>query len=153
MKKMLLLCVLTVILSVLLTGCKNEDTVGEKLCRIEISDALEHKNVAVLEQQRQADVSEFFDENNWTETAENSRELIPQYVISLYQEKTSTVITQKNNEPYEKIMEYVIYENSETVKVSIGGNDVNGFVSEEFLSGYYVGSERFFSALTEVLNS
>ncbi len=48
MKKMLLSCVLTVILSVLLTGCAKEDQVSEKLCCIEISDALEHSKVVVL---------------------------------------------------------------------------------------------------------
>lgn len=153
MKKILLSCVLTVILSVLLTGCAKEDTVGEKLCCIEISDALENSKVVVLKQQRQADVSEFFDDSNWTETAENNGELIPKYVISLYQEKTPTVIKQENYEPYEKIMEYVTYENSETVKVSLGGDLVNGFVSDEFLSGYYIGSEKFFSALNKAMNS
>ncbi|MBD5144700.1 MAG: hypothetical protein HDT21_02080 [Ruminococcus sp.] len=153
MKKILLLCVLTAILSVLLTGCTKEDAVGEKLCRIEILNAAEHDSVTVLEQQRQADVSEFFDENNWTETAGSSGELTPQYVISLYQEKTPTVIKEENGEPYEKIMEYVTYENSETVKVSIGGDLVNGFVSDEFLTGYYIGSEKFFSSLNEALNS
>ena len=151
MKKILLLCVLTVILSVLLTGCTKENQVGEKLCRIEISNAAEHSIVAVLEQQRQADVSDFFDENNLTETAENNGELIPKYVISLYQEKTPTVIKQENDEPYEKIMEYVTYENSETVKVSIGGDLINDVVSNEFLSGYYVGSEKFFSALNNAM--
>lgn len=153
MKKILLSCVLTVILSVLLTGCTKEDAVGEKLCRIEISNAAEHSSIAVLEQQRQADVSEFFDENNWTKTAENGGELIPKYVISLYQEKTPTIIKQENDEPYEKIIEYVTYENSETVKVSIGGDLVNGVVSDEFISGYYVGSEKFFSALNKAMNS
>lgn len=149
MKKILLSCLLTVVLSVMLAGCK-EDTVGEKLCRIEISNALEHGRVAVLEQQSQSDVSAFFDENNWMEVTENSGELTPQYVISLYQEKTPTVIKSENDEPYEKIMEYTTYENSETVKVSIGDSAVNGVVSEEFLSGYYIGSDKFFSALSDL---
>ncbi|MDE6131818.1 MAG: hypothetical protein K2G04_00370 [Oscillospiraceae bacterium] len=150
MKKILLSCLLTAILSVLLAGCAKEDTVGEKLCRIEVSDALEHSRVAVLEQQSQSDVSAFFDENNWTEITENSVDLTPKYVISLYQEKTPTVIKSKNDEPYEKIMEYTTYENSETVKVSIGGDVVNNAISDEFLSGYYIGSDKFFSALSDL---
>lgn len=152
MKRILLLCVMTVVLSVILTGCTKENTVSEKLCRIEISDAAEHSKVAVLEKQSQSDVTEFFDEDNWTDSSEPNGEAVPQYTITLYQEKTPTVVKQENGESYEKIMEYTIYENSETVKVSIGGDIVNGVVSDEFLSGYYVGSEKFFSALNKALN-
>lgn len=150
MKKILFSCLLTLISSVMFAGCTKEDTVGEKLCRIEISDALEYSRVAVLDQQSQADVSEFFDEDNWTEAAENSGSSTPQYVIALYQEKTPTVIKSENDEPYEKIMEYTTYENSEKVKVSISGDAVNDIVSDEFLSGYYIGSDKFFSALSDL---
>ena len=106
MKKNLLLLIFSLIFAVLLTGCTKEDTVGEKLCRIEISDALDHSSVAVLDRQSQADVSELFDENNWIEAAENSGSSTPQYVIALYQEKTPTAVKSENDEPYEKIMEY-----------------------------------------------
>lgn len=153
MKKSIFLSGLAVILSLLLTGCANNAQVSEKLCRIEIANAEKQNDVTVLESQRQSDVSEFFDENNWTKAPENSGTLTPQYVISLYQEKTSTVIKPENDEPYEKIMEYTTYENSETVKVSISDDLVNGVVSDEFLSGYYVGSEKFFSALQNALDS
>lgn len=150
MKRILFSCLLTLVLSVMFAGCTKEDTVGGKLCRIEISDALEYSRVAVLDRQSQADVSEFFDEDNWTEAAENSGNLTPQYVISLYQEKTPAVIKSENDEPYEKIMEYTTYENSEKVKVSISGDAVNDIVSDEFLSGYYIGSDKFFSALSDL---
>lgn len=150
MKKNLLLLIFSLIFAVLLTGCTKEDTVGEKLCRIEISDALDHSSVAVLDRQSQADVSELFDENNWIEAAENSGSSTPQYVIALYQEKTPTAVKSENDEPYEKIMEYTTYENSEKVKVSISGDAVNDIVSDEFLSGYYIGSDKFFSALSDL---
>lgn len=150
MKKNLLLLIFSLIFAVLLTGCANENKVAEKLCRIEVSDALNHSSVAVLEQQHQADVSELFDENNWIEAAENSGDLPPQYVITLYQEKTPIAVKSENDEPYEKIMEYTTYENSKTVKVSIVGDIVSGAVSDEFLSGYYIGSDKFFSALSDL---
>ena len=92
MKKSIFLSGLAVILSLLLTGCVNNAQVSEKLCRIEIANAEKQNDVTVLESQRQSDVSEFFDEKNWTEAAENSGTLTPQYVISLYQQKTPTGI-------------------------------------------------------------
>lgn len=153
MKRSIFLSGLAVILSLLLTGCANNAQVSEKLCRIEIANAEKQNDVTVLESQRQSDVSEFFDENNWTEAAETSGTLTPQYVILLYQKKTPTVIKSENDEPYEKIMEYTTYENSETVKVSVSGDLVNGTISDEFLSGYYVGSEKFLSALQNALDS
>lgn len=151
MKKMLFLCVFAVVLSVLLTGCDNKK--GEKLCRIEISDAAGHSQVAVLEQQSQSDITEFFDEDNWADSSVPSGDTVPQYIITLYQEKTPTVIKRENDEPYEKIMEYVTYENSKTVKAAIGGDVVQGNVSEDFLSAYYLGSDKFFSALSNALKS
>ncbi len=123
MKKMLS-CVLAVILSALLAGCNSQK--GEKLCSIEVLDAAEYNRVAVLVQQRQSDITEFFDENNWTETAKPESEAVPQYIITIYQEKTPTVIKQENDEPYEKIMECITYENSKTIKVSISKNLVHG---------------------------
>ncbi len=150
MKKMLS-CVLAVILSALLAGCKSQK--GEKLCSIEVLDAAEYNRVAVLVQQRQSDITEFFDENNWTETAKPESEAVPQYIITIYQEKTPTVIKQENDEPYEKIMECITYENSKTIKVSISKNLVHGVAADEFLSVYYVGSEKFFSNLSGLSNA
>ncbi|MDE5859817.1 MAG: hypothetical protein K2H23_05465 [Oscillospiraceae bacterium] len=150
MKKAYFLLVFALILALLLTGCTKEDQIGEKLCRIEIANATEQSDVSVLENQKQSDVTVFFDESNWTETTKTVNDLTPQYVISLYQEKTPTVIKSENGDPYIKIMEYVTFENSNIVKVSISGGVVNNTLTEEYLSEYYVGSEKFFSALTEV---
>lgn len=152
MKKILLLCGLVVIISLLFNGCTNNNK-GEKLCRIEISGAAKQNNIAVLEQLKQSDISEFFDENNWTEAVKISSELIPQYTISLYQEKTKAVIKSKNDEQYEKIMEYITYENSDIVKVTIGGDVINSSVSNKYLSEYYIASEEFFSALDNALKN
>lgn len=116
-------------------------------------DAAEYNRVAVLVQQRQSDITEFFDENNWTETAKPESEAVPQYIITIYQEKTPTVIKQENDEPYEKIMECITYENSKTIKVSISKNLVHGVAADEFLSVYYVGSEKFFSNLSGLSNA
>ncbi len=147
MKKILLLLVSAFIMPLSLTGCDKGKQVSEKLCRIEIAKADGQQNTTVLEQLKQSEVSEFFDENNWTETPETNSKLVPQYTISLYQEKTPTVIKSEDNEPYEKIMEYVTFENSEIVRVSISGDLANSSISEKYLSAYYVGSEKFFSAL------
>ncbi|MEZ3453755.1 MAG: hypothetical protein K1W17_05235 [Oscillospiraceae bacterium] len=151
MKKALFLCVVAVILSALLTSCGSQK--GKKLCSIEVSDAAEHIRVAVLVQQDQSDITGFFDEENWTETAEPEIEAVPQYIITLYQEKTPSVIKQENDEAYEKIMEYVTYENSKTIKISVNQDLVHSAVSDEFLSVYCVGSEKFFSNLSDLLDT
>lgn len=146
--KKLLLCVLTVVMSAMLAGCGSSK--GEKLCSIEVLDASAHNRVAGLVLQSQSDITGFFDEDNWTEASEPENEAVPQYIITLYQEKTPSVIKQENDKAYEKIMEYVTYENSKIIKVSVSDDLMNGVVSDEFLSVYYVGSEKFFSNLSDL---
>lgn len=50
-------------------------------------------------------------------------------------------------------MECITYENSKTIKVSISKNLVHGVAADEFLSVYYVGSEKFFSNLSGLSNA
>lgn len=77
----------------------------------------------------------------------SSDNLVVKYVISVYQEKTKTVINTKNDD-YEKIIEYVIFENSDVVKVSIGGDIVGSdIVPDNALDEYYIASSDFFAKI------
>ena len=140
---------LTILLIVcLLTGCGNKT---EKMCRIEIRNE-NNTDVITLEQQSQADVDDFFDEDEWTECENFGEKLASEYVIELYQEKTHTRVQPDKENAYEKIMEYTTYKDSDIVKVVISKDAIkSGGVSEEDLTFYYKGSEHFFSALNNVL--
>lgn len=139
----------TIILIVcLLVGCGNNT---EKMCRIEIRDE-NTTDIVTLEQQSQADVTAFFDEDNWTECESVDEKLVPEYVIELYQEKTITKVQSEQKDSYEKIMEYTVYKDSDIVKVAISEDAIkSGTVSEKYLTFYYKGSEKFFSALDNAL--
>ena len=64
---------LTILLIVcLLTGCGNKT---EKMCRIEIRNE-NSTDVITLEQQSQADVDDFFDEDEWTECENFDEKLV-----------------------------------------------------------------------------
>lgn len=140
---------LTILLIVcLLTGCGNKT---EKMCRIEIRNE-NSTDVITLEQQSQADVDDFFDEDEWTECENFDEKLVSEYVIELYQEKTHTRVQPDKENTYEKVMEYTTYKDSDIVKVVISKDAIkSGGVSEEDLTFYYKGSEQFFSALNNVL--
>lgn len=146
MKKIYLL--MTILTVCLLAGCGSKT---EKMCRIEIRDE-NNIDVITLEQQAQADVEDFFDEDEWTECENFDEKLISEYVIELYQEKTHTTVQLDKENTYEKIMEYTTYKDSDIVKVVISEDAIkSGGVSEEDLTFYYKGSEQFFSALNNVL--
>ena len=109
-------------------------------------------DVITLEQQSQADVDDFFDEDEWTECENFDEKLVSEYVIELYQEKTHTRVQPDKENTYEKVMEYTTYKDSDIVKVVISKDAIkSGGVSEEDLTFYYKGSEQFFSALNNVL--
>lgn len=149
MKKIISLFGILVLIFIAITGCSKQ--ANEKLCRIEIADS-NNNIVAKLENQSQTDVTEFFDESNWTETNISADHLVTEYVISVYQEKTKTVIKTENDGEYEKIMEYVTFENSDIVKVLVGGDVVEGIVSDELLEEYYVASIDFFSKINNAVS-
>lgn len=146
MKKIYLLMAILVVC--LLAGCGNKT---EKMCRIEIRDG-NNTDIVTLEQQSQADVDNFFNEDEWTECENFDEKLVSEYVIELYQEKTHTRVQADKENTYEKIVEYTTYKDSDTVKVVISKDAIkSGGVSEENLTFYYKGSEKFFSALKNVL--
>lgn len=141
-KRIYLLTIL--VIASLLTGCGNKT---EKMCRIEIRNE-NSTDVVTLEELSQADVDDFFDEDEWTEYENFDEKLVPEYVIELYQEKTHTRMQSDKENTYEKIMEYTTYKDSDTVKVVISKDTIkSGGVSEGDLTFYYKGSEKFFSAI------
>lgn len=149
MKKLISLFGIVLMLFTVISGCSK--TVDEKLCRIEISDS-KNNVIAVLENQSQADVTDFFDDAKWMETQPPADRLSTEYIVSVYQEKTKTVVKTANDDEYEKIMEYETFKDSDIVKVSIGGDIVNGIISDEFLDGYYVASSEFFSKVNHTVS-
>ena len=73
---------LTILLIVcLLTGCGNKT---EKMCRIEIRNE-NSTDVITLEQQSQADVDDFFDEDEWTECENFDEKLLCNRVRQYFQ--------------------------------------------------------------------
>lgn len=154
MKKIISLFAIILLLFTIMTGCSKTDNL--KLCRIEITDQ-NHNVIAVLENQTQADVSELLDETNWKETDKPSDKLINEYVVSVYQERTKTVIKTDKDDEYIKIMEYETFENADVVKVSIGGDLVNSPASEElldeYLEDYYIASSDFFSKINNIVSA
>lgn len=149
MKKIISLLGILVLVFTAMTGCGK--AVDEKLCRIEIADS-NYNVITVLEKQSQSDVSKFFNESDWKETEKATDNLVSKYVITVYQEKTETVIKADSNDEYIKIMEYVTFENSDIVKVLIGGDIVKGIVSDELLEEYYIASSDFFSEISNAVS-
>lgn len=151
MKKFTLMSI--VMLCFLFTACKNEADY-EKMCRIEIISEEEPSIIKIIGGLTQAETADFFDEDEWTEAAENKDELLPEYRIILYQEKTKTLIKLENSEDYEKIAEYVTYEDSACVKQSLGSELIRGkVVSDDMLTFYYNGTDKFFKNLQEAVNT
>ncbi|MDE6471205.1 MAG: hypothetical protein K2L19_09325 [Eubacterium sp.] len=146
MKKSVSLFIVFTLVVIALTGCGR--AADEKLCRIEIVDSNQNV-ISIMENQSQSDISEFFDETQWKESEKPIDNPVTKYVISVYQEKTKTVV-KTDSDDYEKIMEYVIFENSEIVKVSIGGDVVNGMVPDELFDEYYIASSDFFSRINDI---
>ncbi len=165
MKKRVWFVLLT--LCFLLIGCEREEEL-EKLCRIEIIEEDTSTIIKVMDFMTQMDVSDFLDEDEWgiqtegnmseeeiheIETQVEQSELIPEYRIILYQEKTKTLISLDNDEEYEKIMEYITYEDSEVVKAIVESDArKNMGLSDEFFSYYFEGTEEFFENLQEVVS-
>lgn len=133
----------------LLTGCGNET---EKMCRIEIQ-SVDNTCITALEQQTQADIVNFFDEEHWIECEGTDEDLVPEYTINLYQEKTHTLIQEEKEDAYEKIMEYTIYKDSDIVKMTISQAAIkSGLISEDNLTMYYIGSKNFFTSISQELS-
>lgn len=152
------------VLCFLFIGCEREEEM-EKLCKIEIVEEDTSTIVKVMEFMTQADVVAFLDEDEWgtqieenmseeeiheIETKVEQSELIPEYRIILYQEKTKTLISLDNNEEYEKIMEYITYQDSKLVKAIVGSDAIKNMeLPDEFRSYYFEGTEKFFENLWE----
>ncbi|MDE7268097.1 MAG: hypothetical protein K2N89_11590 [Lachnospiraceae bacterium] len=156
MKKVYLFLVFITICT--LTGCgfrveANEDKF-EKLYRIEIQD-VDGTNIVTLEELSNKEMVRFFDDEDgkWNTALFYSEEgLTPQYIINVYQEKTQTVIQTEDGDAYEKVLTYMTYEDSDIVKVVVDENTVHGMVSEDDLTFYYRGTEKFFSALNDAIS-
>lgn len=165
MKKIIWFVLLT--LCFLLIGCQREEAV-EKLCKIEIKKEDTSTIIKVMDFMTQGDVADFLDEDEWgmqiednmseeevheIETKVEQSELIPEYRIILYQEKTKTLISLDNNEEYEKIMEYITYQDSELVKVTVGSDAIKNMeLPDELFSYYFEGTEGFFENLWEAVS-
>lgn len=144
-----------------LTGCglriEAKEDKDEKLYCIEIQDA-DGTNITTLEEQSNEETFRFFDDDGekWsTASAYSDEGLTQQYIINVYQEKTHTVIETEDADTYEKILTYTTYENSDIVKVVVDENAIHGVtfgvVSEDDLTFYYKGTEKFFSALNDAI--
>lgn len=144
----------------LFIGCRQEEP--EKLCKMEIVEEETSTLIRTVEFMTQADVAEFLDEEEGQtdmeitgeeeiheiETRIEQDELIPEYKIIIYQEKTKTLLSLEDNEEYEKIMEYFTYQQSDIVKGIIGNDAVKNMeLAEEFRSYYFHGTEKFFENL------
>lgn len=154
MKKLISLFGIMIISIIMMIGCSRAENL--KLCRIEIADKNQNI-VAVLENQSQLDVSVLFDESDWKEIEKPTEKLAAEYMVSVYQERTKTVIKNESDDEYIKIMEYVTFENSEVVKLSIGRDLVNGSASmellDEYLEDYYLASSDFFSKINNIVST
>lgn len=160
MKKLIWFILL--VLCFLLIGCGQEEEV-EKLCKLEIMDEETSTIIRTIEFMTQSDVAEFFDEEEWEtgdveiieeeetheiETKIEQSELIPEYRIIVYQEKTKTLFSLDDNEEYEKIMEYLTYQESDIVKETIETDAVKNMkLPGAFSSYYFHGTEKFFENL------
>lgn len=159
MKKSISICLIVLALAAVFSGCGKASPSAngrEKLCRIEISQADGQGKATVLESLSQSDVSDFFDEDNWEDlTAAPGEKLEPEYRITLYQQKTDTVIKSDDGDGYIKVMEYVTHKGSDIVKVIVGGEMADIILpeelSDELLDMYSTGSAKFFDALEKAL--
>lgn len=165
MKKLIWFILLA--LCFLLIGCDRDEEV-EKLCKLEIIEEETSTIIRSIEFMTQSDVAGFFDEEEGETESERiigeeevheieerieQSELIPEYRIIVYQEKTKTLLSLDNNEEYEKIMEYLTYQESDIVKETIESDAVKNMkLLETFNSYYFHGTEKFFENLWKAVS-
>ncbi len=165
MKKLIWFILLA--LCFLLIGCDRDEEV-EKLCKLEIIEEETSTIIRTIEFMTQSDVAGFFDEEEGEIESEKiigeeevheieerieQSELIPEYRIIVYQEKTKTLLSLDNNEEYEKIMEYLTYQESDIVKETIESDAVKNMkLLESFNSYYFHGTEKFFENLWKAVS-
>lgn len=145
-------------------ACKKEK--AEKLCKLEIVEEKTSTLIATIEFMTQEDVTEFFgeeeegteleiageEETYEIETKIEQAELIPEYEIIVYQEKTKELLSLEDDEDYEKIMEYFTYEKSDIVKEIIETDMVKNMkLAKKFSNHYFHGTEKFFENLSKAI--
>lgn len=152
MKKIII--VFALILCLILTGCAVTDNPGGKLCQIEFISAETQEVVKTLESQSQKEALAVLQVDEWETIEKPEGELIPEYTIVVYQQKTPQLLSFLNDESeYIQILEFTTYKESNIIfqRIDTGDFVETSMLPELSISVYYQVSDDILEAIYEGL--
>ena len=146
-----------IICTLLLTGCggnvlnhRNEER--EKQSKIELYSVQDDKLLKTIDNQDA--FKQLLDTSNWEEIERLSSDLIPEYKMLVYQEKTLLYGQDPNEErDYELIETVITFQNSKYVQEIISSNVIkNMAIPEDAMTFYYKIPDDLQKELDEIIN-
>ena len=126
------------IFTFLLMGCSYNEPQEKKQCKIELYSAQDNKLLQTID--NQDTVNKLLNTSDWEVLENISDNLIPEYIMLVYQEKTLLHGQDPNEEKdYELIEKLITYQNSSYIKEIISSAVIkNMIIPENTLTFYYV---------------
>lgn len=144
------------IIAFLLMGCSyhapEEKQQNEKQSKIELYSAQDNELFLTIDDQDT--VNKLLNTDDWTISESISEDLIPEYIMLVYQEET-LLYGQAPDEKrdYELILTLITYQNSSYIKEMISGTAVkNIIIPEDVLSFYYIVPDDIQEDLRELIS-
>lgn len=146
---------LILIISVVFSGCTNNNTVEKveqpkKACKIEVTSA--KSNCLPITIDDQDIIKNIIQIDSWDEIDELPEDLIPEFYINVYQEKTEQLNqTSKEEKEFEIIETITTYEDYSYAKVSVSPDVIKNMeVKDELLTFYYTTPDETFDDIEEL---
>ena len=127
-----------------LPGCAVKDDPGGKLCQIEFESAATQEVLTTLDQQTQKQALSVLQIDDWEMAPKPEEELVPEYNIVIYQERTPTLLSlipfikaeeEARGEGYIRILEFTTYKDSNYILQNIETED---FAEESMIPNFSI---------------
>lgn len=131
-------------LCLILPGCAVKDNQGGKLCRIEFVSVDTQEVLTALDQQSQKQALSVLQIDDWEMIPQPEEELVPEYNIIIYQERTPTLLSmipfleaegEAGGEGYIQILEFTTYKDSNYILQNIETED---FAEESLIPSFSI---------------
>lgn len=154
MKKII---VLVMIFVLVLTGCSsntpqnsNEDM--KKQSKIEIYSVQEDKLLKTIDNQDMVNI--LLETDKWEETEAVSDDMVPEYKLLIYQEKTLLLGQDPaKKRDYELIETIITFQNSPYIKKVISSDVMSKVIPENVMTFYYIMPDSTVEKLQELLSN
>ncbi len=154
MKKII---VLVMIFVLVLTGCSsntpqnsNEDM--KKQSKIEIYSVQEDKLLKTIDNQDMVNI--LLETDKWEETEAVSDDMVPEYKLLIYQEKTLLLGQDPaKKRDYELIETIITFQNSPYIKEVISSDVMSKVIPENVMTFYYIMPDSTVEKLQELLSN